>query len=192
MVYNSNKPAATDDQSISQSDIQGNFAQANTTFDMDHYSFEDVSGDTGKHHTITTPDQTADPATAADEPKLYANSILTTNATVLQFTRGGGNGVVVPITPISTTLIGAGGAQDLYDFDGLTRGIVEYYGYSDVATAFKISWGIAFMDGNAFYIARPATAQIQQLTMSWSGSKLRLITILGETYTFNFFVRRIN
>jgi len=81
MVYNDAKPGVNDDLSVSQGDIQGNFAQANTSIGVDHFDFENVAGDTGKHKYTTfvdidsTTPVTASPVTTANELAFFVKKV---------------------------------------------------------------------------------------------------------------------
>lgn len=81
MTFNGSKPGINDDLSVSQGDIQGNFAQANTSMGIDHFDFENVAGDTGKHKYTTfvdiasTTPATAAPVTTADELAFFVKQV---------------------------------------------------------------------------------------------------------------------
>jgi len=95
MPYQENKPQATDLLSQSQSDIQQNFAALKTLIDVNHDTF--AAADEGKHKHVTFPEQTADPATAADEVAVYSKlSALSGNSEL--FVRNENNGTVVEFT----------------------------------------------------------------------------------------------
>lgn len=49
MTYLPNIPQPTDNLSVSQGNIQGNFAQSNTLFSIDHLPFTDASDEQGYH-----------------------------------------------------------------------------------------------------------------------------------------------
>lgn len=75
MVYNPNIPLVTDDLSTSQSDIKNNFSTANTSFGVDHVTFSDLTGDSGKHSATTYVNLTDKvlpvPTTTAQEIAMY-------------------------------------------------------------------------------------------------------------------------
>lgn len=80
-TYNANIPAPNDDLSVSQGQIQGNFDQANISMGIDHFNFENVAGDTGKHKYTTfvdiasTTPATAAPVTTADELAFFVKQV---------------------------------------------------------------------------------------------------------------------
>lgn len=80
MVYRNNIPQATDFLDQSQVDLLNNFAQLDTSFGIDHYEFSDVSGDTGKHKSVTMPENTV-PTIGADEGGLYTKVGVAPNPT---------------------------------------------------------------------------------------------------------------
>lgn len=55
MVYFPLKPASTDNLSVSQGDIQGNFQTANTIMNINHYPFDDVTTNKGMHRFVELP-----------------------------------------------------------------------------------------------------------------------------------------
>lgn len=99
MAYLPNKPAANDLLSNSQGDIQGNFLTANTVIAINHFPFDDVSTNSGKHKFVTMPlfsatvfpPPTTIPANIAGEGVIYtlnANSVSTSNEVNLFYTPG--------------------------------------------------------------------------------------------------------
>ena len=99
MAYDPNIPLPTDLLSVSQNDIKNNFTQANTSFGIDHYPFDDGTANNGKHNQVTTPliVGSTHPATAVNEPKFYAMQD-SASLGVLQYSRGGSN---VPPSPLT-------------------------------------------------------------------------------------------
>ncbi len=55
MVYLPLKPASGDNLSVSQGDIQQNFQTANTVMSINHYPFDDVTANKGKHKFVDMP-----------------------------------------------------------------------------------------------------------------------------------------
>lgn len=77
MAYQSTKPLATDDISVSQGDLQNNFLAVDGAWSVNHVALN--LPDEGKHKYITFPNQTWSagvfpPATVATEVGLYAES----------------------------------------------------------------------------------------------------------------------
>jgi hypothetical protein len=81
MSYQSNIPLGTDEPSASAAEFRTNFGQIATLVAVNHEAFN--TGDAGKHKFLQMPDQSAAPATAANEGALYTKSV--TGATQLFF-----------------------------------------------------------------------------------------------------------
>jgi hypothetical protein len=76
MVYVPTIPQAGDIPSQSQPQILENFGQANTLFNVNHYTFNDPTvANRGKHRYIVMPRLAAGPALAADEGSLFTKDI---------------------------------------------------------------------------------------------------------------------
>lgn len=76
MTFNPNIPQGPDAFSQSQSEIQTNFAQSNTLFDVDHYTFDDATtADRGKHRKSTYQEQAVDPVTVANEIAIFSKDL---------------------------------------------------------------------------------------------------------------------
>lgn len=72
MTFNPNIPAANDLINQSQAQLQTNFSQANTIFDVDHVTFDDATvADRGKHRQCTYPELGGGPTTLANEGAVY-------------------------------------------------------------------------------------------------------------------------
>ena len=76
MAYNPNIPGANDLPSVSQGQIQTNFADIQTLIDVNHVNF--ASSDRGKHKFITLPVQGSTPAFSVGEIGLYNKAAFTT------------------------------------------------------------------------------------------------------------------
>ena len=72
MPYNGNIPQATDQISQSQSQILDNFTAIQTVVAVNHVTFDDPSGNQGKHKWVSFPVQASAPAFAAGEEGLYS------------------------------------------------------------------------------------------------------------------------
>jgi len=189
MTYNKNIPQATDDLSVSQGEVQANFLQLNTSFEIDHYTFDDVSGDTGKHRTITTVDQVTDPTTAAVEPRIYGKGTFTPSL-VLQYSRGESDAVPTPLTSAHGDLVlPAATTTDLFDFTGITTGLVEVYLWNVAGPGTQISGHIIISGGvlNTTGLASTATA----LTFSVAGSVLNVRHQTGITTKWTLDFKRL-
>lgn len=74
MSYFPNIPAATDNPSVSQGDIQTNFGTINSSFNLNHVSLGSGLGTAGKHNFVEMPNQVSTPATISGEGTLYTKS----------------------------------------------------------------------------------------------------------------------
>jgi len=74
MAYNANIPNPGDLLSVSQGDIKNNFLQANTSFGINHYPFDDGTANNGKHKKVSLP-VTSDPANVLGEGIAYSKAI---------------------------------------------------------------------------------------------------------------------
>ena len=74
MAFKANIPQPTDKKSVSQGDMLANFTALNTTFGVDHVTFDEAS-DNGKHNQVTFVDQDAVlGATVGNQLLLYNNA----------------------------------------------------------------------------------------------------------------------
>lgn len=90
MTYNPAIPGPTDLISQSQAQIQTNFSQADSIFDIDHVTFDNATaGDRGKHRKSTYIQQSVDPTTAVDEVALYAKDLAGAETLYLRKENGG-------------------------------------------------------------------------------------------------------
>ena len=95
MTYNPNIPQASDFIAVSQVDLLNNFTSANTIMDVNHYPFNNGTSNAGKHKHVSLPEQSAAPATAADEGAVYTKDV--SNKTEL-FYRYDSSGREYPLT----------------------------------------------------------------------------------------------
>ena len=159
MTYNPNIPQPGDDLSVSQGQILQNFQVSNSSFGVDHYSFADLTGNTGKHNQITTPIYIADPPTGdppitgANEPKMYGFAD-STNLGALNYSRGPSNMVPTPLThfqsPLLPIVLAPGATTNVLDFTGLTYalGILYAVDTADLTNSRLItyfSWSTPFL-----------------------------------------------
>lgn len=71
MSYTTNIPAANDNPSVSQGEIQANFNEINTWVNVNHTGF---GGNEGKHNMVEMPIQGSIPSTLINEGTLYTAS----------------------------------------------------------------------------------------------------------------------
>lgn len=170
--YNANIPLPTDNISDSQQDLLNNFAQLDTSFGIDHYTFSNATPDNGKHNQVTTPiiSGSAHPTTSASEAKMYAMEDIPAVG-LLQYSRGPSNAIPTPITklqaPSAITLLPAG-TTNILNFSGMTRCIGTLYFGSMTAA---IDLGDTFTQ-----------------TFLWTGSALRIQNQISVATTFNLVV----
>jgi hypothetical protein len=72
MVYKPNIPLPTDNLSVSQNDLLQNFTSANTSFSIDHYSFDDLTTNNGRHKDIHIVKRVGDPVNVAGVEIVYS------------------------------------------------------------------------------------------------------------------------
>lgn len=109
-------PAATDDPSVSQSQIQTNFSLLNSVFGVDHVNY--TAGSNNGLHTKVTLVTAGDPAQSVAGPELYAKSVSypgpTTKAEVFfQRASGDGAGIVQLTQSFSAPVIAPKGSTFL-------------------------------------------------------------------------------
>jgi hypothetical protein len=78
MSYTTNIPAANDNPSVSQGEIQANFNEINTWVNVNHTGF---GGNEGKHNIVEMTMQTNAPATLINESALYSANQTVASAT---------------------------------------------------------------------------------------------------------------
>lgn len=129
MAFSDTIPQASDKLIQSQQDLLANNAQLQVSFNQDHYGFTDATANNGKHRQITTPDLATNPATLANEPKLYGTSLTGTNLGVLQYSRAGSDAVPTPITSIqgTTASLAASSSVAILDFAGIQNAYGELW-----------------------------------------------------------------
>lgn len=88
MTYNPNIPQGTDNISVSQAQILGNFGQLNTQFAIDHTAFNTGSGNgDGFHKKVTLPGNVTPPTPAANFCSIYGKT--TSSVTIPWLRRDG-------------------------------------------------------------------------------------------------------
>jgi len=119
MAYDPSVPASGQSLGETRATIQGNFADINTAFSVNH---SPLTGSTdGKHLFLQMPEQTSAPTTAADEGAVYTKDASGTNL----FFRTESDGAEIQLTNV----VGAGGspgANPGYTF--LPGGVIMQWG----------------------------------------------------------------
>jgi len=134
MAYQSNKPMATDQLSVSQIDIQGNFAAIKTLIDVNLVDF--ASSDQGKHNLSQYVNQSVDPTLGATEIAAYNKVSGVTSVQELFIKKGVG-------APFSITSAQGGGT-----------------GWSSLSSGFILQWGEGTVTGSGtlnFALTFPST-----------------------------------
>jgi hypothetical protein len=72
MPYSSIIPGVNDRISISQDDILNNFQEIKNLIDVNHITFDDPSGDQGKHKFVSIPSRDDSPPTISKEVGIYS------------------------------------------------------------------------------------------------------------------------
>lgn len=80
MTYNPNIPQGSDDISVSQVDLLGNFGSLNTVFSVDHVAYDAVA-DSGKHNKVTFVRQASAPAIPVGSTKVAVYGALPAGGT---------------------------------------------------------------------------------------------------------------
>jgi len=155
MSYNPNIPQATDDLSVSQGQLLGNFQQLDTIFGIEHYPYSNLTSNVGFHNQVTTPNYVANPPTGnppvtTTAPIFYGFTIGNAD---LQFSRGINNAVPSPLTrvnsPATPVPLGPSNTGDIFDFTGLTNAAFSMVAY-DSTTLSSLRQGWGFWNGTAF------------------------------------------
>ena len=98
MAYNKDIPQKTDKLSRSQLDLLNNFQQLNTSFDIDHYTYDNTTPSNGFHRKVSLVEQAADPTPTTGTDDLYTKiTPPITGLGELYYVRGGS------VTPIQMT-----------------------------------------------------------------------------------------
>ncbi len=122
MVFNNQIPQPNNRLSDSQGQLLSNNQALNTWSNVDHYQLIDGTANSGKHKVTHWPDQVTDPATAANEPAMYAKAV--TSLDVLQFSRVGGSAVPSPVTywqsPLAGITVGPNNTVAIMDMSSFT------------------------------------------------------------------------
>ncbi len=103
MAYNNAIPTPTDQLSVSQGQLLGNFAAIQTLVGIDHYTFNTGGAFEGKHKQTTFPVLGAGPTTLANEMAIYTKNV---SAVPQLFVRRALNGVEIDLTSATAATTG--------------------------------------------------------------------------------------
>ena len=189
MVYRIDQPVAGSSLRRSQPLLQENTESLNTTFGIDHYTFNDTTVNVGNHKQVTNPVQITAPSTTANETKLYT---IEPHATIgpMQFTRGQSDAVPTPLTnlngfiltiPISTP-------TTILNFAGTPRsnGVAVFQAIFDGATLLSIVQSFSW-DGTNLAVSDAASA-IRRFLVSGTNLQISSNLELSNVYwSLDFF-----
>lgn len=141
MGYQPNIPQATDQISVSQGDLLGNFQQLDNAFNLNHAALELASGAAGKHIFVEMPNQSASvPVTIANEVGLYCNTDANSGQPEMFFLKQSGS-----TAPAALTVAGG------YSLTG--SNYIANGGYSRLPSGILLLWGT----GTGTYAGIPIT-----------------------------------
>ncbi len=81
MGYNPNIPQPTDELADSQGDILTNFSAANTSSGINHYPFDNLTVNNGKHKYVQIPLKTTPPTSGTDEWTVFTQDFISGSST---------------------------------------------------------------------------------------------------------------
>lgn len=184
MPYNENIPQPSDKLKNSQPQLLANFQAIDTVVTVNHVTFDDPSGDQGKHKFVTFPRQSGDPVTGTTEINMYTKLNATTARSEIYVKNG--TGTAIPITASSGP-------------NGL--GVV---GFSYIASGLIMRWGSANSGAGSSVVVNltgltPAINNIKsvQVTAINANTTFWVTAVAGGTFTvssssasrnFNYFV----
>ena len=186
MVFNPNRPIASENLSDSQPLLLSNNQDLDNSFGVDHYKFSNATGNNGFHNKVTTPPFVDSPLTG-NPPVTTTNPILfafqqTANLGVLQYSRGPNNAVITPLTKIyspSTPLsIGNSSSSAVFDFTGIALAqCVLTLSYTLVLGSSKAAQQVLVKYDNApSFVVLNIVGGRPDVTITTSGSILSITT----------------
>lgn len=152
MPYDPNKPAPNDLLSNSQLDIQSNFETANSVMNVNHFPFDNVSGNQGKHKfselvNLSTPAGTVPAGLTASETTIYSRTL---NGNSQLCVTNGNSGNEYQLTVMNNTYYSSlGTSPDGWSF--LPGGLLINWGTGTGATDASFSFTRPFT-GNAYTV----------------------------------------
>lgn len=202
MPFKPNIPQPNDVLSDSQGDLLTNNQDLNTSFSVDHYAFDDVTANNGKHNQLTTPiiSGGTQPTTASDEPKFFAFQPTTTVASpsvlrpsVLQYSRAGSDAIASPLTTIQSTVAAiplSTVATDILDFSGMSP---AYGQVSIMATGGQMALWMFTWTGAVLRVLNLGSSGVSSsLQLNVSSNKLTLTSLVSFSVYYTIEFTRIN
>lgn len=154
MVFKKNIPQPSDLFEDSQSDLLNNNLQLNTSFGVDHYTFDNITANNGKHNLVTTPEivGATDPTTAATECKFYARTLA--GAGLMQISRGPSDKPITPVTKFQTgnTVIASTATYDVVDFTNFPMTIATLWGTDYTRNGILLMANVVYQNGSGFRV----------------------------------------
>lgn len=184
MTYNNAIPQPGDELSVSQGDILTNFQVLNNSFGVDHYPYNDLTANNGKHNQLTTPEIAGGvhPSTAGNEPKFYAMED-SVNVGVIQYSRGPSDAVPTPITtlqsPSTPIFLVLSGTTNVLDFSGLTLAYAKLTAIDTSRVDLPIVQSVVRWNGTTLVVRN--SSDNFALTSQASGSVLQIRNTIGAT-----------
>ena len=182
MPYNQNILQASDKLKDSQPQLLGNFQAIKTLIDVNHVTFDDPSGNQGKHHKVSFPVQSPAPTFAAGEQGLYNlnynNNLNTQNELFVHKLVNGGTGT--SDIPFTASIMSQGAvSQNMVGWTYLPSGILLRWWHQGLSNGVNI----ITLPGNASAFNTIFTV----IVCPWSTSTVdpvvpvRLINIVNNT-----------
>lgn len=188
MVFNPNRPIASELLSDSQPLLLSNNQALDTSFGVDHYPFSNATGNNGFHNKVTTPvfvdsPPTGLPPVTTSDPIFYAFQD-TANLGVLHYSRGPSDAVPTPLTNLYSTStplsVVNGGSTTVLDFTGiaLCHAVLTYSfrGFAPLVYQWLIRYETALTPAVLPIYFTPVVS----FTPQFSGAVLSLVNTTGS------------
>jgi hypothetical protein len=179
MVFDPDRPIASENLSDSQPLLLSNNRALDTSFGVDHYKFSDGTENNGFHNQVTTPAQGSIPETTSNP--VFFGYKQTANLGVLQYSAGPSGAVITPLTKIyspSTPIsIGNSSSTPLLDFTGivLAQALVLFTYTLVSGGTFNQLWSVRYQTGPSTTVVSYNTFT-PGLTLEFSGSVLSIVS----------------
>lgn len=170
MAYDQTIPKATDRLKDSQPQLLANFAAIKTLVDINHVTFDDASGDQGKHKWVSFPSQGSAPVFLAGEEGLYNLVYATTVKNELFVHRQ--TGATTAETPFTASLLSTDSAP-----------AANTEGWSWLPSGLLIKWGRGGGTG-AVTVTYPVGATIPAFTQVLNVQITTLSSLGSDSNTF--------
>lgn len=172
MAYNSLIPQANDKLKDSQPELLANFMAIKTLVDVNHVTFDDPSGDQGKHKWVAFPSQGSAPVFLAGEEGLYNAVYATTVKNELFVHRQ--TGATTAETPLTASFLSVSSAPAALSA-----------GWTWLPSGLLLKWGLTSGNGLTT-ITYPVSATIPAFTTVFA---LHITTSSGSLGDSDTYVR---